>query len=181
MFDRCFVSCSLWEQDREVIDFFRELFRSHDIIPRTVGIDVVAATDEEAAELAKNEMKLAKGVIVVLTPRYHVNGYKSSEWTYEEPSMGFYGNKPVYLFYERNIKLKGLTASTACVKVEFDKYLIHDEEETNRLKEWAQWIKSDLESKTMGDFLGAIGSVAFGFFAVYGFVKFFEAILGNRK
>lgn len=181
MFQRCFVSCSLWEQDWDVVNFFRELFRSYEIIPRTVGVDVNAATDEEAAELAKNEMKLAKGVIVVLTPRYHVNGYKSSEWTYEEPSMGFYGNKPIYLFYERGIDLKGITASAACIKVEFDRYLIHDEGERHRLKEWAKWIKSDLESKTAGNFLGVIGTIAFGIFALYGVIKFLEAIFGNKK
>lgn len=181
MFQRCFVSCSLWEQDRDVVNFFRELFQSHEIIPRTVGIDVNVATDKKAAEVAKNEIKLAKGVIVVLTPRYYVNGYKSSEWTYEEPSMGFYGNKPVYLFYERGINLKGITASAACIKVEFDRYLIHDEGERNRLKEWAKWIKSDLDSKTEGNVLGAIGTIAFGLFAVYGIFKFLEAIFGDKR
>ena len=145
-----------------------------------MGIDVNAATDEEAAELAKNEIKLAKGVIVVLTHRYYVNGYKSSEWTYEEPSMGFYGNKTVYLFYERGINLKGVTASTARVKIEFDRYLIHDEEERNRLQEWAKWINSDLESKTVENCIGAIGTIAFGLFAIYGIIKFLEAIFGNK-
>lgn len=181
MLPRCFVSCSLWEQDREVVNFFRELFQSHGIIPRTVGIDINADTDEKAAELAKNEINLAKGVIVVLTPRYYVNGYKSSEWTYEEPSMGFYGDKPVYLFYERGIRLKGVTASSANIKVEFDRYFINDKQEIDRLKEWVKWIKSDLESKTVGNFLGAMGTVVFGLFAIYGIFKFLEAIFGQER
>ena len=103
---RAFVSCSLWEQDKNVANFFREIFQLHEIIPRTVGIDLHAETDAKAAEIAKNEIKTTNGVIVILTPRYYVNGYKSSEWTYEEPSMGFYGDKPIYLFYERGTNLK---------------------------------------------------------------------------
>lgn len=181
MLQRIFVSCSLWEQDQSVVDFFRQLFQSHEIIPRTVGIDVDAETDEEAARIAKNEIKLAKGVIVILTPRYYVNGYKSSEWTYEEPSMGFYGDKPVYLFYERGVNLKGVTASTTQIKVEFDRHILNDERERNRLEKHVEWIKSDLESKTVGDFLGAIGTVAFGLFAIYGVIKFFEAIFGEKR
>lgn len=181
MLKRTFVSCSLWKQDRNVVNFFRELFQSHGIIPKTVGIDVNTDTDEKAAELAKNEIKLAKGIIVILTPRYYVNGYKSSEWTYEEPSMGFYGDKPVYLFYEKGIRLKGVTASTARIKVEFDRYLLNDDQERNRLEEWVKWIKRDLESRTAGEFLTLIGTVAFGLFAAYGFIKFLGAIFGQKK
>lgn len=181
MLQRCFLSCSLWEQDRDVVNFFRELFQSHEIMPRTVGIDINATTDEKAAALAKNEIRFARGIIVILTPRYYVNGYKSSEWTYEEPSMGFYGDKPVYLFYERGINLKGVTASTARIKIEFDRYLLNDEVERNRLKECVKWIESDLKSKTVGNFLGAIGTVVFGLFAVYGVIKFIEAIFGEKR
>lgn len=181
MLQRIFVSCSLWEQDQSVVDFFRQLFQSHEIIPRTVGIDVDAETDEEAAGIAKNEIKFAKGVIVILTHRYYVNGYKSSEWTYEEPSMGFYGNKPVYLFYERGVNLKGVTASTAQIKVEFDRHILNDERERNRLEKCVEWIKSDLESKTTGNFLGAIGKIAFGLLAIYGAIKFIEAIFGENR
>lgn len=179
MFPRVFVSCSLWQQDDTVVDFFRRLFQLHEIVPRTVGIDVHAETDEKAAEIAKNEIRLAKGIIVILTPRYVVNGYKSSEWTYEEPSMGFYGDKPVYLFYERGIKLKGVTASTALTKVEFNRFLFNDEREKDRLRQWVQWIRSDLEAKTTGNFLSAIATVAFVLFAIYGAIRFFGSILGR--
>lgn len=176
MSQRVFVSCSLWEQDRDVTNFFRDLLLASGIIPRTVGIDVQASTDQEAAALAKKEIMNASGVVVILTRRYYVDGYKSSEWTYEEPSMGYYGNKPLYIFYERGIQLKGVSASTACMKVEFDRAYLSDEQEISRLKEWMTWIKSNLQSRNVGNMLAAICAVAGALFAIYGFVKFLEAV-----
>jgi hypothetical protein len=146
-----------------------------------VGIDVSAPSDQEAAALAKTEIMNANGVVVILTHRYYVDGFKSSEWMYEEPSMGFYGNKPIYLFYERGIELKGVTASTARLKVEFDRTLLWDERERDRLKEWVKRIKSDLVSMNPGNFLGTIGKISVGIFALYGFAKFLEAIFGNNS
>lgn len=176
MSQRVFVSCSLWEQDRDVVNFFRDLLLTSGIIPRTVGIDVQASTDQEAATLAKKEIMNASGVVVILTHRYYVDGYKSSEWTYEEPSMGYYGNKPLYIFYERGIQLKGVSASTAYMKVEFDKAYLTDEQGISRLKKWVTWIKSDLQSRNAGNMLAGIVSVVSVLFAIYGFVKFLEAV-----
>lgn len=171
MLHRAFVSCSLHPGDKDVVDFFRESLRQRGINPRTIGIDVIASTDREAARLAKQEIQQTDCIVVILTPRYMINGYKSSEWTYEEPAMGYMGDKSLYVFYESGIELKGITASTAEWTVEFDRRSLNMQEEYARLNSWVNGIREDLDTRKArrlfplgGAVLGALSGAIIGGF-----------------
>ena len=96
-----FLSASLHYEDRPVVDFFRGLLFEYGIRPVTIGIDVYAANNYEAATVAEQEIKKVDCVVAILTRRYKIEDakYKPSEWTFEEPAIGLSANKPLYVFY----------------------------------------------------------------------------------
>ncbi len=139
-----FLSASLHYEDRPVVDFFRGLLFEYGIRPITIGIDSYAANNYEAAMLAEQEIKKADCVVAILTKRYLMDrgGYKPSEWTFEEPAIGLAANKPVYVFYEDGISLKGVSATRARYGIPFDRERL--KEDRSRLAEHVHKIQDEI-------------------------------------
>ncbi len=144
---RAFNSISIADYDQDVREYFRQLFLENGIVPRTVGIDVQPVNYQQTPQLARTEIQIADCVIAVLTHRYLANGWKSSEWTVEEPAMGYYGKKPVYVFYEQGIDVKGMLQTTGKYLIEFDRYRLWEQVEYKRLSYWIEQIRLDVEQQ----------------------------------
>lgn len=152
-----FLSASLHYEDRPVVDFFRGLLFEYGIRPVTIGIDVYAANNYEAAMLAEQEIKKADCVVAILTKRYITDGagYKPSEWTFEEPAIGLAANKPLYVFYEDGISLKGVSATRARYGVPFNRERL--KEERSRLAEHVHKIQDEIATIKSNGFWKAVG------------------------
>ncbi|MBA7552064.1 hypothetical protein ES705_44617 [subsurface metagenome] len=151
------MSCSVWDVDKRVTNYFRGLCLARGILPRTIGIDLYAETLEDAASLAKEEISNADCIIAILTPRYAVNGYLSSTWTYFEPGMGFAVDKPLFVFYERGTKVENPLLASAQYSIEFDRQVFSNQEEEQRLDYWIASIKEDIDKRRANRFWTAVG------------------------
>jgi len=157
-------------EDRPVVDFFRGLLFENNIRPVTIGIDVPAKDEYEAARIAPEIIKGCDCVVAIQTKRYQmVNGaYKPSEWTLEEPRMGLDSSKPLYLFYEKGIEVKGANATSARTRTEFDRSAL--ETQRGQTGSHIHRIRDELsQAKKMG-LLATIGTVALigaGAYALY--------------
>ncbi len=165
-----FVSASLAYQDRPVVDFFRRLLWAYGIRPVTVGLDLYAANENEASMLAKGEIRKADCVVAVQTRRYHIEGvgHKPSEWSYEEPAIGFAADKPLFIFYEEGISLKGAGPSNARFGVSFNRDTLKEDRE--RLGAHIQRIRDDLAERKnhqLWTTLGALAAISGGAYLLW--------------
>jgi hypothetical protein len=141
---RAFVPCSIWGEDKGVIDDFRERLFSMGITPRTVGVDsdIKARNNEEALVLAKQEINKAHFIVAIEVPRYYIDGFLPSIWTIGiEPGMASMVDKPIYVFKEVNVKLEGPLPDVAEEIIEFDRNLLSWEAEDRRINQWLQEIE----------------------------------------
>jgi len=152
-----FMSCSIWDVDKRVSNYFRGLCLAKGILPRTIGIDIYADTLEETAILARGEIAKADCVIAILTPRYTVNGHLSSTWTYFEPGMGFAISKPLFVFYETGTREENPLLASAQYSIEFDRELFGNQEEDQRLDYWIASIKEEINRRKSNRFWTAVG------------------------
>jgi len=152
-----FLSASLHYEDRPVVDFFRGLLFEYGIRPITIGIDVYAANNYEAAIVAEQEIKRADCVVAILTKRYLLErgGYKPFEWTFEEPAIGVSASKPLYVFYEDGISLKGISATRARVGIPFDRAKLKDDR--SRLAEHVHKIQDEIATIKSNGFWKVVG------------------------
>lgn len=168
-----FLSASLHYEDRPVVDFFRGLLFEYGIRPVTIGIDVYAANNYEAAMLAEQEIKKADCVVAILTKRYRMDDakHKPSEWTFEEPAIGLAANKPLYVFYEEGISLKGVSATRARAGIPFNRETLKDER--SRLAEHVHKIQAELTTIKSNGFWKAVGVGALAVGGAYVLWKLF--------
>lgn len=151
-----FLSASLHYEDRLVVDLFRGLLFEYGIRPVTIGIDVYAANNYEAAVLAEQEIKKADCVVAILTKRYRIDDatYKPSEWTFEEPAIGLAANKPLYVFYEHGISVKGVSTARARYGIPFSRATLRDDR--SRLAEHVHKIQGELTTMKSNGFWKAV-------------------------
>ncbi len=168
-----FLSASLHYEDRPVVDCFRGLLFEYGIRPVTIGIDVYAANNYEAAMLAEQEIKKADCVVAILTKRYRIDDamYKPSEWTFEEPAIGLAANKPLYVFYEEGISLKGVSATRARYGIPFNRETLKDDR--SRFAEHVHKIQTELATIKSNGFWKAVGVGALAVGGAYVLWKLF--------
>ena len=141
---RAFVPCSIWGEDKGVINDFRERLFLMGITPRTVGVDpdIKARNNEEALALAKQEISKADFILAIEVPRYYIDGFLPSIWTIGiEPGMSYMIDKPIYVFKEPNVRLEGPLPDVADEIIEFDRKLLSWEAEDRRINQWLQEIE----------------------------------------
>jgi hypothetical protein len=142
------------------LDFFRGLLFEYGIRPVTIGIDLYAANDYEAAMLAEEEIRKADCVVAVLSKRYRTakGDYRPSEWNYEEQAIGLAANRPLYVFYEDGIFMKGASVASARFGVQFSRDRLKDDRQ--RLSNDIRHIREDLSSMKTQQFWGTVGVIA---------------------
>ena len=142
---KVFVSCSIWPQDVNVIEPFRELVRSTGKIPWTVGIDEKIENNKVLPVVAQR-IKESAAVVVVHTHRYNVNGHLSSLWLQREPIIEAMMRKPVLEFYETGTRKECLLPEVSINQIEFNRYELSDSVAMNRIRSWFEhfWWHTDL-------------------------------------
>jgi len=130
----------------------------------------------EAATLADQEIKKADCVVAIMTRRYQTapSSYKPSEWTLEEPAIGLAANKPLYVFYEEGISLKGVSATRARYGIPFDREKL--KEDRSRLAEHVHKIQDELAAIKSSNSWKAVGIGA----AVVGGLYLLSRFFGSK-
>lgn len=155
-----FVSCSLKYEDRPTVDFFRDLLFANDIRPVTIGIDVPAKNEYEAARIAPDIVRACDCVVAIQSKRYQMidGAYKPSEWTIEEPRMGIDSSKPLYVFHDADVSLKGAYTSIARFAVPFNEGALAAQR--SQLDSHCSKIRDELSSMKSQGLLATIGTLA---------------------
>jgi hypothetical protein len=161
-----FMSASLDYGDRPVMDFFRRLLFENRIRPLTIGIDIPATDDREAARLVVSETEKVDCVVAILTERYLTTEgeKKPSEWLPEEAMTGSVYGKPVYIFHEKGLTPRGASVARARWVKEFDKNSL--EEQRPQLSAACSQIRADLAEKKSQEFWALVQTIAVGIGAV---------------
>lgn len=110
-----FVSRGLSPQDRVIGDFIAYNIRRWNFITRTVGIEV-QATDNEASEKIKEEIKNANALIAIATPRNfnQINKkWTTFDWLPSEYGIGYGIDKPLLIIREDGVELTALPKYTS--------------------------------------------------------------------
>ena len=169
---RAFVSCSIWGEDKWVVDDFRECLSFMRILPRTIGVDydIKASNNVEALALAKEEIRNADFILTIEVPRYQIDGFLPSIWTVGiEPGMGTMIDKPIYVFKEIGVRLEGPLEDVALEVIEFDRNTLGWETENERINEWLFEIRNrEKQRKQSSSLLKGAGIVACGVLALIG-------------
>lgn len=107
---RVFLSASAREEDKLVIQWFKDLFRSYDLVP-------IFATDIPQPRPPHNKIKRlipdSNGFIGVLTKRQKIEGtncWKGPDWVQNEVGMAFDADKPIMMFIEKGVEDEGITS-----------------------------------------------------------------------
>jgi hypothetical protein len=178
-----FLSCSLRpEDDTQVNAYFKDIFRFYGI--ETETINVPGLSEEQVIELVKRDIPRVEGVVVLWTPRYHIDGYLPSMWTMLESVVGIAKDKPVYVFYEQGISLEGPLKAMGEVRVEFNRLYFTNQEEHERLCSWARWVKEDLERRKAENSRRSLGTAilfGLGVLSLLGLGFVFGMAHGSKK
>jgi len=111
---QAFLSCSFAPEDRLIVDFFKEYIESF-------GFDVVKYDFQEPVTLpdgVKNHIQNADCLIAIATRRHHIQEPKMEhekedswicpEWIEHEVVYAYAVGKPVAIFAETSVRVKGL-------------------------------------------------------------------------
>jgi hypothetical protein len=141
-------------------------------------------SEEQVIQLVKEYIPKVDGVIVLWVPRYYINGALPSMWTILESVIGIAKDKPVYVFYEQGVSLEGPLKAIGKVRIEFNRLYFHHQQEYQRLCNWMQWIKNDIEKKKAEDFWRGVGNAiltGLGLVSVFSFGFLLGIVYSSRK
>ena len=105
-----FLSRGISSKDREIGDLIAYNIRRWNFITRTIGIEV-KATDDEATEKIKNEIKNANALIAIATPRnfnQRNQTWTTLDWLQSEFGIGYGIDKPLLIMRENGVELTAL-------------------------------------------------------------------------
>lgn len=137
MVGQIFVSGSVWPQDVQVIEPFRERVRLAGGLPYTYGIDEVVEKEAEFQHIVRR-IGESTAMVVIHSHRYHVNGHLASLWLQREPIIAAMKGKPIFEFYEIGIKPESLLRDISINQVEFARSELLDEQGKNRIGRWIE-------------------------------------------
>ncbi|PKP01184.1 MAG: hypothetical protein CVU11_16040 [Bacteroidetes bacterium HGW-Bacteroidetes-6] len=183
---KAFVSCSLRTEDENFVNYVCRILDSHNIQPfGTVG--KFAASPENPVALMNKNIPLSDIVVICATKRYLQKDLKTgavsyglSEMVHFETGMAVAHGKPVVVFVQEG-------TDVGSVLPNITQYITlngqHEDFEAKRklifslLNNAYQFVRKANNNKT----LRTVGNIAVGGLAIYGGIKLFQTILGNKK
>jgi len=156
---RVFLSASAREEDKQVIQWFKDLFQLYNLVP-------IFATDIPQPRPPHNKIKSlirdSNGFIGVLTKRQKIEGtnyWKGPDWVQNEVGIAFDANKPLMMFIEKGVDDTGITNRVTDYVV-FDRKKLKESEANVRraLRNFQQFMEMefkehDVDIRKLGDAL----------------------------
>ncbi len=106
---KAFLSCSLADEDKEVIEFFEKMVKSFNIEPKIYDYQEVGRIPDQVKEnIIKSDC-----LIAIATRRKRIEGsdyWACPDWIQHELALGNAYNKPIAIFLEQGVKIEGLIA-----------------------------------------------------------------------
>lgn len=154
-----FLSASACKDDEQIIQWFKDLFQEHNLIP-------IFATDipqpRPPHDKIKSLIQDSNGFIGVLTKRQKIEGtnlWKGPDWVQNEVGMAFDSDKPIMMFIEKGVDDKGIT-NRVTDYVMFDREKLKESEPNVKraLRNFKQFInlefkENDVDIRKLGDAL----------------------------
>lgn len=106
---KAFLSCSLEEKDKEVIEFFAKIIRSFDIEPKIYDYQEIGRIPDKV----KENIIRSDCLIAIATRRKKIEGsdyWASPDWIQHEIALANAYNKPIAIFFEEGVKIEGFVA-----------------------------------------------------------------------
>ena len=104
---KAFVSCSLAQEDKEIIDFFKKIIRSFDIEPEIYDYQEIGRVPDKV----KENIIRSDCLIAIATRRKKIEGsdyWACPDWIQHEIALANAYNKPIAIFVEEGVKIEGL-------------------------------------------------------------------------
>lgn len=102
-----FLSCSLAQEDRDIIEFFKKIITSFNINPIVYDYQEIGrVTDKVKENIIQSDC-----LIAILTRRKKIEGndyWTCSDWIQHEIAVANAFKKPIAIFIEDNVKIEGL-------------------------------------------------------------------------
>ncbi len=120
---RAFVSRSLRDDDRPVVEPMLHVIQAWGFDTHTVGINELEADPRRTAQRVIEEIFKADCLFAVATPRdvsAVTNLVHTLAWLNSEVSMAFVANKPLLILADHRVRLEGLPASPRLVVLPYD-------------------------------------------------------------
>ena len=103
---KAFLSCSLEEKDKEVMEFFKKVIRSFDIEPMIYDYQEIGKVPDKV----KEHIIRSDCLIAIATPRKKIEGsnyWACPDWIQHEIALANAYNKPIAIFLEDSVKIEG--------------------------------------------------------------------------
>jgi len=104
---RAFISCSLAEEDLDVVEFFKRLIRSFDFEPEVYDYQEIGRIPDKV----KEHIVRADCLIGLATRRKKIEGidfWACPDWIHHEVALAHAYNKPIAIFVEDGVRIEGL-------------------------------------------------------------------------
>ncbi len=102
-----FLSCSIDEADKDVVDFFKKMVTSFDMVPLVYDYSEIGGLTNKI----KEKIEKSDCLIAVITRRDKIEGsnqWSGPAWVQHEITLGNAFNKPVAVFIEDGVVIEGL-------------------------------------------------------------------------
>ncbi|MDI6792263.1 MAG: hypothetical protein QME81_05270 [bacterium] len=108
-----FVSCSLREEDKPVVNQILNMLKLWGVEPRTVGITRFSEDPLRVPEDIDNEIEKSEAVIGIATPRDYsaqdkIYRHRTFPWLHIETKKAIDSDKPLLFIVDERIRLEGL-------------------------------------------------------------------------
>lgn len=118
---KAFLSCSLAEEDKEVIDFFRKLIKSFDIEPEIYDYQEIGRIPDKV----KENVIRSDCLIAIATRRKKIEDsdyWACPDWVQHEIALANAYSKPIAIFVEEGVRIEGFIA----MEERREKFVRHD-------------------------------------------------------
>jgi len=123
---RAFISRSIWEQDKPLLDPIVSRIAEWGFDCRTVGINVRAYDPQRPTPEILTEIQAADCLVAIATPRdplVNQGLWTAPEWLHGEVGIGFGKEKPILVLHDERVRLGGLPAQF--YHTSFDAWNLH--------------------------------------------------------
>lgn len=104
---KAFLSCSLAQEDKEAVEFFKNIIKSFDIEPEIYDYQEIGRIPDKV----KEKITTADCLIAIATKREKIEDsdfWTCPDWIQHEIALANAYNKPIAIFFEENVKIEGL-------------------------------------------------------------------------
>ncbi len=106
---KAFLSCSLEEKDKEVVEFFKRIIRSFGIEPEVYDYQEIGRIPDKV----KENIIRSDCLIAIATRRKKIEDsdfWACPDWIQHEIALANAYNKPIAIFFEESVKIDGFIA-----------------------------------------------------------------------